>query len=59
MSDRDVYIITKSPLEQYFMIKTKEIGSTIKPLNEYDNSVVVFDVFMGSRVSQISRSVFH
>ena len=37
MLDRDVYIITKSPPEQYTnsKIKIKEISDEIKPLNEY------------------------
>ena len=36
MIDRDIYIITKSPPEQYTnsKIKIKEIGDEIKPLNE-------------------------
>ena len=37
MPDRDNYIITKSPPEQYTnsKIKIKEIGDEIKPLNDY------------------------
>ena len=37
ISDRDIYIITKSPPEQYSnsKIKIKEISDEIKPLNEY------------------------
>ena len=36
MPERDIYIITKSPPEQYSnsKIKIKEIGDEIKPLNE-------------------------
>ena len=36
MIDRDIYIITKSPPEQYTnsKIKIKEISDEIKPLNE-------------------------
>ena len=41
----DVYIITKSPREQYFnsKIKIKEITEEIKPLKEYENTFVLFD----------------
>ena len=46
--DRDIYIITKSPPEQYSKIKIKEISDEIKPLNEYENGVVVFDDILGS-----------
>ena len=50
ISDRDIYIITKSPLEQYSNCKTKikEKGDEIKPLNEYKNCVIVFDDIWGS-----------
>ena len=42
--NRDVYIITKSPPEQYsnFKKEVKEIGEEIKPLNEYKNVIIVF-----------------
>ena len=48
--DRDIYIITKSPPEQYInsKIKIKEIGDEIKPLNEYENGIIVFDDISGS-----------
>ena len=50
ISNRDIYIITKSPLEQYTnsKIKTKEISDEIKPLNEYKNGIIVFDDILGS-----------
>ena len=50
ISDRDIYIITKSPPEQYTdsKIKTKEISDEIKPLNEYENAIIVFDDILGS-----------
>ena len=50
ISDRDIYIITKSPPEQYTnsKIKIKEINFEIKPLNEYENGIVVFDDILGS-----------
>ena len=48
--DRDIYIITKSPPEQYInsKIKIKEISDEIKPLNEYENGIIVFDDILGS-----------
>ena len=48
--DRDIYIITKSPPEQFSnsKIKIKEISDEIKPLNEYENCVLVFDDILGS-----------
>ena len=50
ISDRDIYIITKSPPEQYTnsKIKIKEISDEIKPLNEYENGIIVFDDILGS-----------
>ena len=52
--DRDIYIITKSPPEQYTnsKIKIKEIGDEIKPLNEYENGILVFDDVLGSSNSR-------
>ena len=43
MPDRDIYIITKSPPEQYTnsKIKIKEISDEIKPLNEYEHGIIV------------------
>ena len=42
--DRDIYIITKSPPEQYTnsKIKVKEISDEIKSLNEYENGIIFF-----------------
>ena len=50
--DRDIYIITKSPPEQYSKIKIKEISEEIKPLNEYENAIIVFDDVLGSSNSR-------
>ena len=49
ISHRDIYIITKSPPEQFSnsKIKVKEISDEIKPLNEYEKCVIVFDDFFG------------
>ena len=52
--NRDVYIITKSPPVQYSnsKIKIKEISDEIKPLNEYENGIIVFDEILGSSNSR-------
>ena len=54
ISDRDIYIITKSPPHQYTnsKIKIKEITDEIKPLNEYENGIIVFDDVLGSSNSR-------
>ena len=54
MIDRDIYIITKSPPEQYTnsKIKIKDISDEIKPLNEYENGIIVFDDILGSSNSR-------
>ena len=60
ISDRDIYIITKSPPEQYTSskIKIKEINDEIKPLNEYENGIIVFDDILGSSNSRFIDHVF-
>ena len=60
ISDRDIYIITKSPPEQYTnsKIKIKEINDEIKPLNEYENSIIVFDDILGSSNSRFIDQFF-
>ena len=52
--DRDIYIITRSPPEQYSnsRIKIKEISDEIKSLNEYSNCITVFDDTLGSSNSR-------
>ena len=54
ISDRDIYIITKSPPEQCSnpKIKLKEISDEIKPLNEYENGIIVFEDILGSSNSR-------
>ena len=54
ISDRDIYIITKSPPEQYSNsdIEIREISDEIKPLNEYENAIIVFDDVLGSSNSR-------
>ena len=58
--DRNIYIITKSPREQFSNseIKTKEISDEIKPLNEYENAVIVFDDVLGSPSSKYIDQFF-
>ena len=60
ISDRDVYTITKSPPEQYTNsnIKIKEINDEIKPLNEYENGIIVFDDILGSSNSRFIDQFF-
>ena len=52
--DRDSYIITKSPPEQYLKSKTKikEITEETKHLSEYENAIIVFDDILGSSNSR-------
>ena len=58
--DRDIYIITKSPPEQRSntKIKIKEISDEIKPINEYENGVIVFDDILGSSISRYIDQFF-
>ena len=60
ISDRDIYIIIKSPPEQYSnsKIKIKEISDEIKPLNENENAIVVFDDILGSTNSRFIDQFF-
>ena len=60
MIDRDIYIITKSPPEQYTNseIKIKEISDEIRPLNEYENGIIVFDDILGSSNSRFIDQFF-
>ena len=58
--DRDIYIITKSPPEQYTIskIKIKEICDEIKPLNEYEKGIIVFNDISGSSNSRFIDQFF-
>ena len=58
--NRDIYIITKSPPEQYTnsKIKIKEIGDEIKSLNEYENGIIVFDDILDSSNSRFIDQFF-
>ena len=58
--DRDNYIIIKSPPEQYTKskFKIKEISVEIKPLNEYENGIIVFDDILGSSNSRVIDQFF-
>ena len=55
--DRDIYIINKSPPEHYTesKIKIKEMGEKIKPLNAYENAIIVFDDFLGSNSRYVDQ----
>ena len=58
--NRDIYIITNSHPEQYSnsKIKVKEISDEIKPLNEYENGIIVFDDILGSSNSRFIDHFF-
>ena len=58
--DRDIYIITKSPPEQYSNSKIKivEISDEIKPVSEYENAIIVFDDILGSSKSRLIDQIF-
>ena len=58
--DRDINTIIKSPPEQHSNseIKIKEIGEEIKPLNENDNAIIVFDDILGSSNSKYIDQFF-
>ena len=60
IADRDIYIITKSPSEQYSnsKIKIKERGDEIKLLNKYENAIIVFDDFLESSRSRYIDQFF-
>ena len=60
ISDRDTYIITKSPPEQFwnYKIKIKEISDESKPLNEYENGIIVSDDILGSSNSRFIDQFF-
>ena len=60
IADRGIYIITKSPPEHYTnsKIKIKEITDEIKPLNEYENGIVVFDDILVSSNSRFIDQFF-
>ena len=58
--DRDIFIITKSPPEQYSTtkIKIKEISDEIKPPSEYENAIIFCDDFSGSPNSRFIDQFF-
>ena len=60
ISDKDIYIITKSPPEQYTnsKIKIKKISDEIKPLYEYENGIIVFNDVLGSSNSRFIDQYF-
>ena len=60
MPDRDNYTITKIPPEQYSFseIKTKEINEETRPLNEYQNGIIIFDDVLGTSSSKFLDQSF-
>ena len=58
MKDRDIYIVTKSPPEQYTnsKIKIEEIGDEIQHVNDYENGIIVFDDILGSSNSRLKTN---
>ena len=58
-TNRDIYIFTKSTPEQYSNTKSKikETGE-VKPLNEYENAIIVFDGSLGSSNSRYRDQFF-
>ena len=57
---RNIYIINKSPLEQYSKskIKIKEISDEIKPPKDQENAAIVFDDVLGLSNSQYVDQFF-
>ena len=60
MPDRDIYVITKSPIEEYShsKIKIKNISEEIKLLNEHENAIIFFDDILGSTNSKYIDQFF-
>ena len=60
MPNRDIYIITKSPPEQYSNseIKMKEIGEKIDPLSENEDGIIVFGDILGTTKSKYIDQFF-
>ena len=60
ISNQDLYMITKSPLQQYSNseIKRKKLSDEIKPQNEYENAIIVFSDNLDSSNSSYIDRVF-
>ena len=58
--DRYIYIFTKSPPGQYSTskIKVKENSEEIKPLNEHESALIVFDDLLGSSSCKYIDKIF-
>ena len=51
--DREIYITSESPLEQYSNAKIKKkIGEDIKSLNYFENGIIIFDDILGENIDQ-------
>ena len=55
-----IYSITKSPAEQNFKseIKNKENGEEIRPLNDYEKIIIIFDEILGTSNSKFKDQFF-
>ena len=60
LPNRDIYISTKSNPKHFSnsRIKIEEIGKEIKPLNEYEKTIKVFDDILGSTNSNCIDQFF-
>ena len=60
LPNRDFYINTKYPPEQYSLskIKIKEIGEEIKQLNEDEKDIITFDYILGTSNSKHTHQFF-
>ena len=58
--NRDNYIITKSPSEQYSnpKIKIEELTEELKPISENEKEIIVFDDILGSSNSRLTDHYF-
>ena len=54
MPDQEFYIVAQSPLEEYAnsKIKIKKLREKIRPLNEYENHIKVFDDILSTSKSK-------
>ena len=61
IANRDIYIITKSPPEQYSnsKIRIKEKSDETKPLSQYENGIIVSDDILGSSSSRFMDQFFN
>ena len=60
ITHQDMYIVTRSTPDQYSYTKIniKEISEEIKPLNENENAIIVFDDLLGASNSRYIDEFF-